>query len=159
MSVIGKEKRKNINCNPKNHAKYISFSLGKLDFVDTFQFLSTSLDKLSANLARDGLHKFSHLQSYVSGVHSEHQRMKLQLLSRKGVYPYRYVNILKRFSETQLPTQRAFYNDLDETYFSDEDYLHAELVSVIFKFQNLGEYLDVYMETDVHLLADVFENF
>ena len=69
------------------------------------------------------------------------------------------MNILKRFSETLLPTQRAFYNDLDETYLSDEDYLHAELVSVIFKFQNLGEYLDVYMETDVHLLADVFENF
>ena len=68
------------------------------------------------------------------------------------------MNISKRFSETQLPPQRAFYNDLDGKYLSDEYYFHAELVWVIFLLQNLGEYLDVYMETDVHLLADVFEN-
>ncbi|XP_078335318.1 uncharacterized protein LOC144626186 [Crassostrea virginica] len=125
MSVIGKEKRKKINCIPQNHEKYISFSLGKLDFVDTFQFLSTSVDKLSANLARDGLHKFPNLQSYVS----------------------------------RLPPQQAFYNDLNGKHLSDEDYLHAEWVWDIFKLRNLGEYHDLYMETDVHLLADVFENF
>lgn len=159
MSVIGKEKRKKINCIPQNHEKYISFSLGKLDLVDTLQFLSASLDKLSANLARDGLHKFHHLQSYVSRVHPGNQRMKLQLLSRKGVYPYRYVNSFKKFLKTQLPPQRAFYNDLNGKHLSDEDYLHAEWVWDIFKLRNLGEYHDLYMETDVHLLADVFENF
>lgn len=60
MNALGKFKHKKINCIPQNHEKYISFSLGRLDFVDTFQFLSTSLDKLSANLAKEGFHNFPH---------------------------------------------------------------------------------------------------
>ena len=142
--IIGKEKRKKINCIPQNHEKYISFSPGKLDFVDTFQFLSTSLDKLSAYLVRDGLHKFIYLQSYVSRIHPGNQIMKLRLLSRKGVYPYLYVNSFKTFSETQLPPKRAFNNDLNGTHLSNEDYLHAEWVWAIFKLRNLGEYHDLY---------------
>ena len=51
MSAIGKFKHKNLTCIPQNHEKYISFSLGKLTFVDTFQFMSTSLEKLVKNLA------------------------------------------------------------------------------------------------------------
>lgn len=60
MNALGKFKHKKINCIPQNHEKYISFSLGRLDFVDTFQFLSTSLDKLSANLAKEGFDNFPH---------------------------------------------------------------------------------------------------
>lgn len=42
MNAIGKFKHKKINCIPQNHEKYISFSLGRLDFVDTFQFMPLS---------------------------------------------------------------------------------------------------------------------
>lgn len=48
MEAIGKIKHKRINCIPQNHEKHISFSLGKLDFIDSFQFLSSSLEKTSA---------------------------------------------------------------------------------------------------------------
>lgn len=65
----------------------------------------------------------------------------------------------QRFNETQLPAQRAFYNDLNGETVSDQDYAHAEWVWDTFKIKNLGDYHDLYMETDVHLLADVFENF
>lgn len=44
MNAFGKFKHKKINCFPQNHEKHISFSLGRLDFVDTFQFMSTALD-------------------------------------------------------------------------------------------------------------------
>lgn len=158
MNVIGKFKHKKINCIPQNHEKYISFSLGRLDFVDTFQFLYASLDKLSANLAKEGLNKFPHLQSYVASTHTGNQPIKMQLLGRKGVYPYRYMNSFKKFNETKLPPQQAFYNDLDGKTVSDQDYTHAQRVWDVFNIQTLGHYHDLYMETDVHLLTDVFEN-
>ncbi|XP_061187991.1 uncharacterized protein LOC133196056 [Saccostrea echinata] len=159
MTATGKIKHKKISCIPQNHEKYISFSLGKLDFVDTFQFLSTSLDKLSANLGKEGIHKFPHVRAYVASSHPGNEQSKLQLLSRKGVYPYRYMNSFKRFQESTLPPQRAFYNDLDGKTVSDKDYVHAQWVWDVFQIKNLGQYHDLYMETDVHLLADVFENF
>jgi hypothetical protein len=83
MNAIGKFKHKKINCIPQNHEKYISFSLGRLDFVDTFQFMSTSLDKLSSNLAREGIYKFPNLRGYVTSIHPGNEQIKLQLLSRK----------------------------------------------------------------------------
>jgi hypothetical protein len=87
MEAIGKMKDKNIYCIPQNHEKYISFSLGKLEFIDTFQFLSTSLEKLVDNLAEKDLDKFHHLRSYISTSCSGNEPMKMKLLSRKGVYP------------------------------------------------------------------------
>lgn len=159
MQAIGKMKQKRINCIPQNHEKYISFSLGKLDFIDSFQFLPTSLEKLVNNLAASDLIKFKHLQSYIRNAHPGSEESKLELLSRKGVYPYRYMDSFQRFNETQLPAQRAFYNDLNGETVSDQDYAHAEWVWDTFKIKNLGDYQDLYMETDVHLLADVFENF
>jgi hypothetical protein len=121
--------------------------------------MSTSLEKLPTNLAKEGLLRFPHLESYVASTHPGNNQIKLQLLSRKGVYPYRYMNSFKRFEESSLPPQKAFYNDLDGKTVSDQDYLHAQRVWDVFKIQNLGQYHDMYMETDVHLLADVFENF
>lgn len=159
MQAIGKMKQKRINCIPQNHEKYISFSLGKLDFIDSFQFLPTSLEKLVNNLAASDLIKFKHLQSYIRNAHPGSEESKLELLSRKGVYPYRYMDSFQRFNETQLPAQRAFYNDLNGKTVSDQDYAHAEWVWDTFKIKNLGDYHDLYMETDVHLLADVFEIF
>lgn len=103
--------------------------------------------------------RFPHLQAYVATTHPGNEQTKLQLLSRKGVYPYRYMNSFKKFQETTLPPQRTFYNDLDGKTVSDQDYLHAQWVWDVFNIQNLGQYHDLYMETDVHLLADVFENF
>ena len=102
MSAIGKFKHKRLNCIPQNHEKYISFSLGKLDLIDTFQFMSTSLEKLVDNLAKEGEHKFQHLRSYIQQSHGENEDIKLELLSRKGVYPYRYMDSFDRFQEKKV---------------------------------------------------------
>jgi hypothetical protein len=159
MEAIGKVKNKRLNCIPQNHEKYISFSLGKMEFIDTFQFLSTSLQNLVDNLSKEGVSKFKHLHRYVQKSHQGNTNMKMQLLSRKGVYPYRYISSFNRFNESDLPPKSAFYNDLNESYISEEDYFHAQLVWDVLNIKNLGEFHDLYMETDVHLLADVFENF
>ena len=78
---------------------------------------------------------------------------------RKGVYPYEYMNDRDRFDETQLPPQEMFHSSLNDSDISDEDYQHAQLVWTTFGCENLGDYHDLYLCTDVYLLADVFENF
>lgn len=99
VSSIAKMKSKKINCIPQNHEKYISFSLEKLEFINTFQFLSTSLGKLIENVAVEWLEKFYHLPSYAEMFHPGKTCKKLSLLSRKGVYPYRYIHSFNKFEE------------------------------------------------------------
>ena len=131
-----------------NFEKYLSFSIGKhLKFIDSFQFMSQSLDKLSSNLPKD---KFIYTESETDG--------DLELMKKKGVYPYDYMDSFSRFNENQLPKREEFYSILNDTDISD-DYKHAQEVWDAFKIRNLREYRDLYLKTDVLPLADVFENF
>ena len=42
---------------------------------------------------------------------------------------------------------------------SDRDYEHGKIVWKAFNITNLGEYHDLYVQSDTLLLADVFEEF
>ena len=52
-----------------------------------------------------------------------------------------------------------FYSELNLEHISDKDYLHAQKVRHASKIKNLGEYHDLYVQSDTLLLADVFEKF
>ena len=65
----------------------------------------------------------------------------------------------EKFDETTLPAKKAFYSKLNLENISDEHYLHAQKVWEVFEIRNLGEYHNLYGQTDTLLLADVFENF
>ena len=84
---------------------------------------------------------------------------KFVLLLRKGVYPYEYMDSWERFNETSLPPKESFYSELNLEDISDKDYLHAQKVWDVFEIRNLGEYHDLYVQTDTLLLADVYEKF
>ena len=84
---------------------------------------------------------------------------KFILLLRNGVYPYEYMDNWKRFNETSLPSKESFYSNLNMENIEDIDYRHGNNVFNKFKSKNLGEYHDLYVESDTLLLADVFENF
>ena len=84
---------------------------------------------------------------------------KFELLLRKGVYPYEYMDSWKRFKEESLPDKESFYSELNNEHITDEDYAHAQKVWDTFKIKNLGEYHDLYVQSDTALLSDVFENF
>ena len=84
---------------------------------------------------------------------------KFVLLLRKCVYPYEYVDNWERFSEISLPSKEDLYSNLNMEDINDIDYRHANNVFKIFELENLGQYHDLYVQSDTLLLADVFENF
>ena len=84
---------------------------------------------------------------------------KFILLLRKGVYPYEYMDSWEKFDETSLSDKKSFYSEFCLENVTDEDYIHAQNVFKEFEIKNLGEYHDLYVQSDTLLLADVFENF
>ena len=81
------------------------------------------------------------------------------LMLRKGAYPYDYMKSMAQFDETELPSQDAFFNRLNDQSLSAEDYAHAQHVWDTFDCHTLRDYHDLYLKSDVYLLADVFEKF
>ena len=137
-----------IKCIPTNTEKYISFSLGNLRFIDSLNFMQSSLDKLVKSTD-----SFPILQKLMP------EENKRRLLQKKGIYPYEYMDSFERFDENQLPEKEKFYSSLSGEGITDEEYAHAQEVWETFGCQTLGSYHDLYVATDVLLLADVFENF
>ena len=84
---------------------------------------------------------------------------KFALLLRKGVYPYEYMDSWKRFKEESLPDKEYFYSELNKEHITDDGYAHAQKVWDTFNIKNLGEYHDLYVQSDTALIADAFENF
>ena len=154
---------------PTTHEKYMSLIVrvpvgqytdknGKLRtrfftirFIDSYQFLSSSLDALAATL---------------DSLPVTEQRMRARfpgisdaVIRRKGVFPYQYFNSPSRLEETCLPPIEAFTNDLSGAECKPEDYAHAQLAWSQLGCRNLGRYLVVYLHLDIYLLTDIFEAF
>ena len=152
----------------KNKEDYISFSIKvpvekykdkngeekhkliELRFIDGFKFMSSSLDSLTKNRVSRGKKLFG-FEGY--------SELQYDLLTRKGVYPYEYVNSWDRFNRTQLPPIDTFYSNLNMSLISEEGYQNAQRVWEEFGIHNLGDYHDLYLRTDVVLLANVYEAF
>ena len=120
-----------------------------LNFIDSFQFMSSSLDKLVSNLPKDDL-------IYTSKVF---KGKRLDLMSQKGVYPYDFMDSFEKFNQMELPTKDQFYSILNDQHITDDEYDHAKKVWKTFKIKTMGEYHDLYLVSDMPLLTDVFENF
>lgn len=78
---------------------------------------------------------------------------------KKGVFPYEYLDTCAKLNDRTLPSKSDFYSTISDTEVADSDYDHAQTVWAQFNIKTLGEYSDLYLKTDVLLLADVFEKF
>ena len=146
ISVIANTEEKYIS-----FSKYINNSFS-VRFVDTCRFMASSLAHLAENLTSANFDKFREV-SKVFGP------SEMQLVTRKGVYPYEYTDSWDKLDATSLPDKFQFYSALTETHVSDEDFSHATRVWNRFGCTSLGAYSDLYLKVDVLLSADVFENF
>ncbi|XP_029673848.1 uncharacterized protein LOC115241990 [Formica exsecta] len=124
----------------------------KFRFVDSFKFLSASLEKLASYLDKSELR-------IARSEFSDLDDADFELLARKGVFPYEYVDDVDKLLETRLPPREAFHSSLTGDVISESDYARAIRVWERFRVETLGDYSDLYLKTDVLLLADVFENF
>ena len=114
------------------------------------RFMWSSLDPLTNNLVSSGQKLFGF---------EDYSKVQYELLIRKGVYLYEYVSSWDKFKETKLPPKKALYSNLNMTGISDKDYQQVQKVWSTFDIANRGEYHDLYLKTDVILLANVFEAF
>ena len=145
-----KEEPLDINVIASNAEKYMAIYLGKhLAFIDSFQFMSQSLAKLSSNLPDE---KYIYTSEAFQGE-------RLALMKEKGVYPYDYMDAVEKFAEKRLPERRDFYSLLTDEDISDKEYRHAQKVWDTSRIENMGQHHDLYLNSDVLLLADVFQNF
>lgn len=122
----------------------------KLRFLDSFKFLSASLDTLASGLELSSLREMrKHFPD----------NAQFNLMCKKGVFPYSFMDSLEKMKNPTLPTKNQFYDSLSEEHISDEAYERAKNVWHSFQCKNLGEYSDIYLKSDVLLLCDVFEQF
>ena len=89
---------------------------------------------------------------------SKREKDKFILLLRKGVYPYDYMDSWERFSETKLTDKKSFYNKLNQEGITNRDHEHARNVWKT-HMQKMGEYHNLYVQSDTLMLADIFESF
>lgn len=151
----------------QNKEKYVSFSkhmlvdeieedgklrkvFFRLRFVDSFRFMNSSLAELAQNLPSD---EFVEIRKYFV------DDLKCDVMRKKGVFPYSYVDSFSKLDEPTLPSREQFYDSLRDEDISDEDYNRAQQVWHMFACKTLGQYSDIYLQSDVLILASVFENF
>ena len=64
-----------------------------------------------------------------------------------------------RFDESRLPSQDVFFSWLSDSPCSDTEYAHATQMWTAFQCESMTDYHDIYLKSDVLLLADFFETF
>ena len=128
---------------PKSIENYVSIQVGCLRFLDSYRFLSSSLDKLVKSL--DNL-----------PVMDENGFID-KLFKKKLAYPYKYFN-LDNFDKPLNLTKEDYWSTLTQSYPSDDDIKRTQELIDKKNIKN-GQELMLYLKMDVHQLADVFENF
>ena len=107
---------KQVKCIASNMEKYITFSVGGLRFIVSLNFLQGSRD----SLVRATLKEAVKITSTIA--------KGSELLYKKGIYPYEYIDSLGRFRETRLLDKEKFYSELNDEHITDEEYAHAQTV-------------------------------
>lgn len=155
MTKLGKySKDKRISCIASNSNKYISFSYSHYRFLDSCQFLNSSLEELVES-AKKGDCDFSYFEKAFECYSNETR----ELLKQKGVFPYDWFDCEDKLDKKSLPSIEAFYSKLDNDELSEKDYDRANDIYNKTNCKSFRDYVKLYLKTDIYLLIDVFENF
>ena len=146
-----------IDCIAKTSEKYSTITLEeKIRFIDSINFLPSSLDTLVKNTATKDFNIFHKCSNPLGKLYDKE---KDKDLLRKGVFPYEYITSSEVLNKIKLPKRKKFYSQLNGKGISKSEYKHALKIYKNYGCQTIGDYLELYLKCDVLLLADVFENY
>ena len=127
----------------------MSFSINKkLNFFDSFWFLSFSLDSLVKKLNKDD---FKYLSQKLDNN-------LLDLVKQEGFYPFEYMSNFEK-SKEQLPSKEKCCSSLTGKKNSDKEYDHVLKVWNKCEMKTMKDYHNLYLKCDILLSADVFKKF
>ena len=167
------EKCNNISCIAQSKETFYSLTINnfggkniRLKFVDSFRHLPFPLDRLVNYLSANYSHKdtseetSNKLKQNFLSMYRYFGDGFLKLL-RKGVFPYEYMNYKweKKLKKKKLPDIKYFYSSLSNTKCLTDDYEYTQYIFDYFDFKKFKEYSDLYVMTNVLLLADVFADY
>ena len=134
--------------------KYLTMQFGDhIVFKDSLMFLSCSLERLGKNLLAAGRDNFKYLLN--DPEFSRYSDAEVDLLLRKGVYPYDYMDSWAKFADDRLPQRESFYNRLRDAECSVEDYAHAQNVWRTFHCDTMEEYHDLYLKSMLSRISSI----
>ena len=134
---------------PKTNEEYISVTYGCIRFIDSYRFLSSSLDSLVKNLDEND---FKILKKEFPD--------NWQYLNKKLAYPYEYFNSIDDYKKPVHNLEnKDFFSKLKNKCPDDKEIQRTKEIINIFNIKDGKELAELYLKSDVILLADVFEKF
>lgn len=150
-SLYNYENIEQINILPDNEESYKCFTIGRLHFLDSFKFMSSSLDNLIKNIPDDN-------KLFLKSLAADDTQF--QLMNKKGYFPYEWFDSIDKL---KLPItdlkKEDFNNRLKLEALSDNEWDYIQQLIKDLNITTFEEYHDFYLNVDVNGLADVFENF
>jgi hypothetical protein len=90
----------------------------------------------------------------------ELKQKMFDLMTQKGIFSYEFFDSFEKLTDvTELPPKDSFYSTLLDEGITDEQYQIAQDVWNTFECKTLKDYMEAYLETDVLMLCDIFEDF
>lgn len=135
---------------PSNSEKFKAFSVGFFSFIDTFSFMSSSLEKLMKNLPDEDKHFLKELVG----------EDKFKYVNMKGYFPYDWFDVIEKFKLSTSEIKREYFDSiLYKTKLKDEEWNYIQELIKENNLKTFEDFHDFYLNIDVNGLADVFENF
>ena len=154
LDIFSKIPNIQISCLGQNTEKFkmLKFLIPNKDYsikiIDSLAFLQSNLNDLSKDL-----------DDNLKIITKKHFQDKFELVNKKlENFPYNYVNS-ETLKDKNIPDKKHFYNMLKLKDITDKDYKIVEKFYENMNFKNIKEYLEIYLISDITLLADVFNNF
>ena len=126
---------------------------------DSLAFLPSSLDTLVQKQEKSGVDFLFLKNDKICRTKGKFCKKKFKMLKRKLPFCYNYFNKIERLNETKLPPIEEFYNKLTGEACSTEEYMLAQELWKMFEMKTLKDFVSLYLNNDVILLADVFHSF
>ena len=134
-------------------------------FLRIYKFCNDNFNKFIL-LLRKGVHPYEYMGSWerfdetlLPDKKAFYSELNLEDITDVSVYPFEYMDSWERFDETLSSDKKVFYSELNLEDITDKYYEHGQKVFEVFRIKNLGEYHDLYVQSDTLLLAGMFENF